>query len=223
MPQIFWLAPLAAFAALICARFFFTSMSRSPDGNETMVEIGDHVRQGAMAYLKQQYRILLIVFAVCTAVFALLAYVWRLQNPWLPGTFICGGMFSALAGYFGMRTATMAAPKTAAAARESLPGRAQGRLPERRGHGSGRRRVRFTERRGLVVRDRSIHARTRRRRHQLDRRDHWGAYIWHGCLAAGIVCAGRVAGSSPRLPMLVPILLAKLRQASLKTTRATPR
>ena len=121
MPEIFWLAPLAAFAALICARFFFTSMSRSPDGNDTMVEIGDHVRQGAMAYLKQQYKVLLIVFAACTVVFALLAYVWRLQNPWLPGTFICGGMFSALAGYFGMRTATMAAPKTAAAARESLP------------------------------------------------------------------------------------------------------
>ena len=121
MPNIFWLAPIASIAALVCARFFFSGMAASPDGTKRMMEIGSHIRQGAMAYLRQQYKVLLIVFGIFAVVFAVLAYGFKLQNPWLPLTFVCGGLFSALAGYFGMRTATLAAPKTAAAAREGLP------------------------------------------------------------------------------------------------------
>ena len=121
MPTIFWLAPIASIAALICARLFFSRMAACPDGTDRMVEIGDHIRDGAMAYLRQQYRVLLCVFAVCLVAFCVMAYGLKWQNPWLPMTFACGGLFSALAGYFGMRTATLAAPKTAAAAREGLP------------------------------------------------------------------------------------------------------
>ena len=121
MPTIFWLAPIASVAALVCARLFFSRMAACADGTERMVEIGGHIRDGAMAYLRQQYTVLLKVFVVCIAVFAVMAYGFKLQNPWLPLTFACGGLFSALAGYLGMRTATLAAPKTAAAAREGLP------------------------------------------------------------------------------------------------------
>ncbi|MDH3994131.1 MAG: sodium-translocating pyrophosphatase, partial [Gammaproteobacteria bacterium] len=78
------------------------------------------VRRGAMAYLGQQYRIMLLVFAVLALLFAVLAYGFGLQNPWLPITFVGGGFFSALAGFFGMQTATLAATRTAAAARTSL-------------------------------------------------------------------------------------------------------
>ncbi len=121
MPALFWLAPFASAAALACAWGFFQRMARSPDGDARMVEIGGHIRRGAMAYLRQQYRVLLVVFALGFAVFAALAYGAGIQNKWLPATFVCGGVFSALAGYFGMRTATLAAPKTAAAARRGLP------------------------------------------------------------------------------------------------------
>ena len=121
MPTIFWLAPIASITALICARLFFSRMAACADGTERMVEIGGHIRDGAMAYLRQQYRVLLKVFVACVLVFSVMAYGFKWQNSWLPLTFACGGLFSALAGYFGMRTATLAAPKTAAAAREGLP------------------------------------------------------------------------------------------------------
>jgi len=121
MPTIFWLAPIAAVIALISARLFFNRMAACPDGTERMIEIGGHIRDGAMAYLRQQYSVLLKVFVICVVVFSVMAYGFRWQNPWLPLTFACGGLFSALAGYLGMCTATLAAPKTAAAAREGLP------------------------------------------------------------------------------------------------------
>lgn len=117
---VFWIAPIAAFFALVFARKFFKAMVVQDQGTERMIEIGDHVRHGAMAYLRQQYKIMFLVFALLTALFAYLAYGLGAQNPWLPFTFVCGGFFSALAGYFGMQTATRASTRTAAAARTSL-------------------------------------------------------------------------------------------------------
>ena len=114
---LFWLAPAAAFAALLFAGYFFLDMRRQDEGTDVMRQIGQHVRQGAMAYLRQQYRIMLIVFLVLAVLFAALAYGLGVQNRWLPFTFLCGGFFSALAGYFGMQTATLASTRTAAAAR----------------------------------------------------------------------------------------------------------
>ncbi len=117
---IFWIAPIAALAALGFAALFFWAMAREDQGTEAMRTIGDYVRKGAMAYLWQQYKVMLLVFLVLAALFAVLAYPLGAQNPWLPFTFIGGGFFSALAGYFGMQTATRASTRTAAAARSSL-------------------------------------------------------------------------------------------------------
>lgn len=117
---VFWLAPIAAATGLLFAWLFFREMVRQDEGTEMMRSIGGHVRNGAMAYLRQQYRIMVAVFGSLALLFALLAYGLGVQNPWLPLTFPCGGFFSALAGYFGMRTATLASTRTAAAARSSL-------------------------------------------------------------------------------------------------------
>ena len=117
---LFWLAPAAALVALVVARFFFLQMRQQDEGTDLMRQIGQHVRLGAMAYLRQQYRIMGLVFAALALLFAVLAYGFGVQNPWLPFTFLCGGFFSALAGYIGMQTATLASTRTTAAARSSL-------------------------------------------------------------------------------------------------------
>ena len=87
-----------------------------------MAEIASHVRKGAMAYLKQQYKVVLYVFIILAIVFAFMAYVLHVQNPWVPFAFLTGGFFSGLAGFFGMKTATYASARTANAARQSLDG-----------------------------------------------------------------------------------------------------
>ncbi|MCG6940468.1 MAG: sodium-translocating pyrophosphatase [Thiohalocapsa sp.] len=117
---VFWIAPIAAIVAMIFAWRFFKEMQAEDEGNERMRTIGGHVRTGAMAYLRQQYKIMLLVFAVVAGIFAFLAYGLGVQNPWLPVTFVFGGFFSALAGYFGMQTATRASTRTTAAAQTSL-------------------------------------------------------------------------------------------------------
>jgi len=117
---LFWLAPAAAIVGLAFALRFFRRMKREDEGTERMRRIGAHVRDGAMAYLKQQYRVMFLVFLGFVVLFAFLAYVVKVQSPWLPATFAFGGFFSALAGFFGMRTATQASTRTAAAARHSL-------------------------------------------------------------------------------------------------------
>ena len=85
-----------------------------------MKEIAGHVRRGAMAYLKQQYKVVTLVFIVLALVFAFMAYVLKVQNPWVPFAFLTGGLFSGLAGFFGMKTATYASARTANAARQGL-------------------------------------------------------------------------------------------------------
>ena len=118
--MLFYLVPLASVAALAFAWYFFREMMRESEGTELMKEIASHVRSGAMAYLKQQYRIVTIVFIVLALFFALLAYVFKVQNPWVPGAFLTGGFFSGLAGFIGMKTATYASARTANACRRSL-------------------------------------------------------------------------------------------------------
>ncbi|NLP05761.1 sodium-translocating pyrophosphatase, partial [Candidatus Fermentibacteria bacterium] len=120
MSPYFWLAPAGAILALVVAWFFYRSMMKKSEGSERMAKIALAVRKGAMAYLRQQYKVVALVFVGLTALFSVLAYVLKVQNPWVPFAFITGGFFSGLAGYFGMKTATQASARTAEAARRSL-------------------------------------------------------------------------------------------------------
>ncbi len=119
-PTIFYLVPAASVVALIFAWLFYRDMKRQNEGTERMKEIAHHVRVGAMAYLRQQCKVVVIVFLVLAAFFAFLAYGLHVQNEWVPFAFLTGGLFSGLAGYFGMKTATHASARTAYAAQQSL-------------------------------------------------------------------------------------------------------
>ena len=120
IPFVFWLVPIASVVALAMAGYFFRQMRKEDEGTPRMIEIAEFVRKGAMAYLRQQYKVVTIVFIVLAVVFAFMAYVLKVQNPWVPFAFLTGGFFSGLAGFFGMKTATYASARTANAARKSL-------------------------------------------------------------------------------------------------------
>ena len=120
IPSIFWAVPAASVVALGVAWAFYRAMKREEEGTERMREIAAHVRKGAMAYLRQQYKVVGIVFVVLALFFAYLAYGPGVQNGWVPFAFLTGGFFSGLAGFFGMKTATYASARTAHAARQSL-------------------------------------------------------------------------------------------------------
>ncbi len=109
----------ASVLALAFAFFFFKQMMKEDEGTDTMKKIALHVRKGAMAYLKQQYKVVTIVFVVLAVIFGVMAY-FNLQNNWVPFAFLTGGFFSGLAGFFGMKTATFASARTANAAKNSL-------------------------------------------------------------------------------------------------------
>ena len=118
--MIFWVVPVASVIALVFAWAFYRLMKREDEGTPRMREIAAHVRMGAMAYLRQQYKVVGLVFVVLALFFAYLAYGAGVQNEWVPFAFLTGGFFSGLAGYFGMKTATYASARTANAARQSL-------------------------------------------------------------------------------------------------------
>jgi K(+)-stimulated pyrophosphate-energized sodium pump len=116
---IFWLIPLASVTALIFAFYFYRQMKKKDEGTDLMKKIAGFVREGAMSYLKQQYKVVTIVFIILALIFAAMAY-FGLQNNWVPFAFLTGGFFSGLAGFLGMKTATYASARTAHAARSSL-------------------------------------------------------------------------------------------------------
>jgi len=116
----FWLVPIASVVALVFALLFYKGMKSEEEGTDIMKKIALHVRQGALAYLKQQYKIVACVFVALFLFFAFLAYGLGVQNEWVPFAFITGGFFSGLAGFFGMKTATYASNRAAYAAKNSL-------------------------------------------------------------------------------------------------------
>jgi K(+)-stimulated pyrophosphate-energized sodium pump len=119
MENVIYFVLFASIVALGFAFFFYSQMMKQDEGTDTMKKIALHVRKGAMAYLKQQYKIVLIVFLVLVAVFSVMAF-FNLQNNWVPFAFLTGGVFSGLAGFLGMKTATYASARTANAAKKSL-------------------------------------------------------------------------------------------------------
>ena len=120
--NLFWLIPAASLLALCFAWFFYAQMKKTSEGTERMAYIAAAVRKGAMSYLKQQYKVVSIVFVGLAVLFAIMAYGFDLQNAWVPVAFLTGGFFSGLAGFLGMKTATAASARTANAARTSLNG-----------------------------------------------------------------------------------------------------
>ncbi|MBP5247286.1 MAG: sodium-translocating pyrophosphatase [Fibrobacter sp.] len=119
IPGYWYIVPAAALFALAMALYFYRFMKKQPDGNDRMREIASYVREGAFAYLKQQYKTVSIVFVVLFVIFVVLA-ILKIQNPFVPIAFLTGGFFSGLCGFLGMKTATFASSRTAQGAISSL-------------------------------------------------------------------------------------------------------
>ena len=118
--SLFWLVPASSVLALAFAWYFHRQMMKESEGTPQMMKIAAAVRKGAMSYLKQQYKVVALVFVCLALVFAVMAYGFHVQNSWVPIAFLTGGFFSGLSGFLGMKTATYASARTAHAARRSL-------------------------------------------------------------------------------------------------------
>ncbi len=114
------MVPVASLVALVLAWYFYKQLMRESEGTPTMEKIASYVRRGAMSYLKQQYKVVGLVFLGLVILFSIMAYGFNLQNHWVPVAFLTGGFFSGLSGFLGMKTATYASARTANAARKSL-------------------------------------------------------------------------------------------------------
>ena len=121
-PYGFWwlVGTAGSVLALVQAWQFFKWMEAQPAGSQKMIDIAGYVRTGADAYLKQQYKVVAGFFLVIFLLLLILAFVLKVQSAWVPFAFISGGLFSGLAGWFGMKTATLASSRTAAGAERSL-------------------------------------------------------------------------------------------------------
>jgi K(+)-stimulated pyrophosphate-energized sodium pump len=116
------LAPIGAIIGLIFAMYFYKGVMKHSEGDDLMAKIAHNVRQGAMAYLRQQFKVVGIVVILLFGVFSLMTYWLEIpgMTPLGPFAFLTGAFFSALTGYLGMKTATNAGARTANAARDSL-------------------------------------------------------------------------------------------------------
>ncbi len=120
IPMLWYVAPLCGIVALVMARKYYQEVVDSDEGDADMIKIAGYVRDGAMAYLFRQYRVVAVVFLALMIVLAWMAYGLHVQHGLVPFAFLTGGFFSGLCGYIGMRTATIAAHRTTAGARKSL-------------------------------------------------------------------------------------------------------
>jgi K(+)-stimulated pyrophosphate-energized sodium pump len=120
LSHLFWFVPAASVTGLVFAYLFFRNMKKQDEGTETMKKIASYVRRGAMSYLRQQYKVVALIFIGLVILFAVMAFGFGVQNKWVPVAFLTGGFFSGLSGYFGMKTATYASARTANAARTSI-------------------------------------------------------------------------------------------------------
>ncbi|MGD8451716.1 MAG: sodium-translocating pyrophosphatase [Phycisphaerae bacterium] len=120
MPWIWWIAPVGAILALVFARIFYKSMLEADEGTEDMQRISGYVRTGAMAYLWQQYKVVVVFFILVSAILFWMGWNLHVQHKIVFFAFLTGGFWSGLCGYLGMNTATRASHRTAAGARKSL-------------------------------------------------------------------------------------------------------
>jgi len=126
LDALFWLGIVGAAIAIGFAFIQQRRVLQNSEGTDKMKEIAKAIREGANAYLKRQYRLVIIFFAVMTAILAALAYIpWifgapGLVNEFIPFAFLTGGFFTGLAGFIGMKAATKANARTAYAAQQGL-------------------------------------------------------------------------------------------------------
>ena len=120
LPFAWWIVPSGSIISLLFAYIFYREVMKQSEGTPAMVEIAKMVREGAMAYLNQQYKIVGIVFALLCVIFLIMAFGLEVQNKVVPFAFLTGGFFSGLCGFLGMKTATNASARTACAAQNSL-------------------------------------------------------------------------------------------------------
>ncbi len=121
MDVLCWsVAFVGAAVALLQAKFFYESMIQASEGTPRMREIAGHVRDGANTYLDQQFKVVTAFFFVIAVLLGVAAFGLKVQSELVPFAFLTGGFFSGLAGWFGMKTATAASSRTAAAAKVSL-------------------------------------------------------------------------------------------------------
>lgn len=122
IPIFWWFGFIGSILALLFAYIFYRSVMSVDEGTPVMQEIAQAVREGALAYLKRQYKVVFLAFLILFTIFAVMAYVFKVQNAVVPYAFITGGFFSGLCGFIGMKTATNASARTTNAARKSLDG-----------------------------------------------------------------------------------------------------
>ena len=120
IPGVWWIAPIGSLLALLFAWIFYGQMKASDEGDEDMQRISSYVRDGALAYLRQQYKVVIIFFLVVSAILAVMGWVLHVQHQIVFAAFLTGGFWSGLCGWLGMNTATRASHRTAAGARKSL-------------------------------------------------------------------------------------------------------
>ncbi|MHC4267886.1 MAG: sodium-translocating pyrophosphatase [Planctomycetota bacterium] len=120
IPRLWWLAPLGAVCALFFVRKFYKEVMAYPEGDKKMVEIAEHVREGAYAYLKQQYKVVAIFFVFVFIALLALSFGLKIQSGFVPFAFLTSGFLSGLAGFLGMKMATNASARTTEGAKKSL-------------------------------------------------------------------------------------------------------
>lgn len=120
IPVLWFIAPIGAILALSFAMIFFYQVKAHDPGTARMQEIAGYVREGAFAYLRQQYKGVILFFIIAFIVFNIMAWVLGVLHWLIPFAFLTGGFFSGLAGYIGMNTATLASNRTAQACTKSL-------------------------------------------------------------------------------------------------------
>ena len=120
MDNLFWIGLAGAVLAILFAFYQSRKVMAFSEGNDTMKKIASAIRQGADAYLKHQYATVAKVFFVVFLVLLVLAWQGFLDNWFIPFAFLTGGIYSALAGFVGMKIATSANARTAQAASDSL-------------------------------------------------------------------------------------------------------
>jgi len=120
IPILWYIAPVCGFVGLFMARKYYLEVRAADEGDEDMIRIAGYVREGAMAYLMRQYRVVFIVFVALFLILAWMAFGLHVQHWLTTFAFLTGGFFSGLCGFIGMRTATIAAHRTTAGARKNL-------------------------------------------------------------------------------------------------------